>query len=122
VLCHLKGDKVFYHEPYCVDFERLREDFLREVGEIDKWDEDRWASSRTSKVYYNDYNLINRRVEERYGVLERVRKILSAPLLGEILAGFGVRFPDDGAEPVYMNLENIRRCVELVRGDRRAGL
>ena len=116
VLCHLLGDKVFYHEPYCVDFVRVREDYLREAGVIDKWDEDRWGSSRTSKVYYNDYNLLNRSVEEQYRVLERVRKILSPPLLCEILDGFNVRFPDECAEPVYMNLENIRRCVEYVRG------
>ena len=40
-----------------------------------------------------------------------MRGVLSPALLSEILIGFKVRFPDDNAEPVYMDLENIRRCV-----------
>ena len=111
VLCHLMGDKVFYHRPYCVDFERVRADYVREVGAIVAWDEDKWGSSETSKVYYNDYNVINQRIEDQYGVLDRVRGVLSPALLSEILIGFKVRFPDENAEPVYMDLENIRRCV-----------
>lgn len=119
VLCHLMGDKVFYHKPYCVDFERLRADYVREAGAIETWDEDKWGSSETSKVYYNDYNLINQRIEDQYGVLERARDILTPALLSEILLDFRVRFPDVNAEPVYMNLENIRRCVAHIHSANR---
>ena len=115
VLCHLKGDRAFYNESDCIDFERLAEDYRREVGAIDEWDEDKWGSSKTAKVYYNDYNLLNRCIEEQYGVLERVGRILSAPFLDEILRGFNVRFPEEDAEPVYMNLDNIRKCIDRLR-------
>ena len=115
VLCHLKGDRAFYNEACCIDFERLAEDYRREVGAIDEWDEDRWGRSRTAKVYYNDYNLLNRCIEEQYGVLEKVSKVLSAPFLDEILGWFHVRFPKESAEPLYMNLENITKCIDHLR-------
>ena len=122
VLCHLMGDKAFYYKSYCVNFERLSEDYIREVGAIEVWDENRWGSSETSKVHYNDYNLLNRRIEDQYGVLDRVREILSPSLLSELLTDFHVRFPDDSSEPVYMNLENIRKCIEyLHRVDKKIG-
>ena len=115
VFCHLVGDQTFYNEAHCIDFVRLSEDFQREVGVIEVWDEDRWSCSRTGKIYYNDYNLLNRCIEDEYEVLGRVRRILSPPLIDKILNGFKVRFPDSREEPVYMNLENIRKCIDLVR-------
>ena len=115
VLCHLVGDQAFYNKYYCIDFERLWEDYTSEAGAIEVWDEDKWAGSRTGKVYYEDYNLLNRCIEEQYGVLDRASRILSAALLNEILSGFNVRFPNNDAEPVYMDLENIRKCVDYVR-------
>ena len=116
VLCHLMGDKAFYHhKSCCVDFERLRKDYAREVGEIIQWEEKKWENSRTGKVYYNDYNLLNQCVEDQYGVLEKAEQIVSAPLLDKILTGFKVRFSDSSAEPVYMNWENIRNCIEHLR-------
>ena len=114
-LCHLMGDKAFYHESYCIDFERVWQDYTREVGAIEVWDEDKWSSSKTGKVYYDDYNRLNRCIEDEYGVLARARQILSAPLLDKILSGFSVRFPESSAEPIYMNLENIRKCVGYFR-------
>ena len=117
-LCHLMGDKAFYHESYCIDFERVWQDYTREVGAIEVWDEDKWSGSKTGKVYYDDYNRLNRCIEDEYGVLGRARQILSAPLLDKILSGFSVRFPESSAEPVYMNLENIRKCVGYFRRQR----
>ena len=75
----------------------------------------KWENSRTGKVYYNDYNLLNQCVEDQYGVLEKAEQIVSAPLLDKILTGFKVRFSDSSAEPVYMNWENIRNCIEHLR-------
>ena len=115
VLCHFMGDKAFYYNSFCIDFERLREDYTREVGAIEVWDEDKWGSSKTSRVYYDDYNRLNRCIEDQYGVLGRAWQILSPPLLDRILSGFSVRFPDISAEPVYMNMENIRKCVDYFR-------
>ena len=92
VLCHLMGDKAFYYGSYCIDFERQQNDYTREVGAADAWDEEKWRNSKTAKVYYEDYNLLNRCIEEQYGVLGRARKILSAPLLDKIVSEFSVRF------------------------------
>lgn len=115
VLCHLMGDKAFYHKSYCVNFEQLREDYIREVGAIEVWDENKWGNSETGKIYYNDYNLLNRCTEDQYGILDRVRQILPAPLFNEILTDFNVRFPEDSSEPVYMSLENISKCIDYFR-------
>ena len=115
VLCHLMGDKAFYHKSYCVNFEQLREDYTREVGAIEVWDENKWGNSETGKIYYNDYNLLNRCTEDQYGILDRVRQILPAPLFNEILTDFNVRFPEDSSEPVYMSLENISKCIDYFR-------
>ena len=115
VLCHLMGDKAFYYKSYCVNFEQLKEDYTKEVGAIEVWDEDKWRNSEIGKVYYDDYNLLNRCTEDRYGVLERVGKILSASLLSEILTDFKVWFPDNNSEPVYMRVENIIQCIDYFR-------
>ena len=115
VLCHLMGDKAFYYKSYCVDFDRLKEDYIREVGENEKWDEDRWKNSRTGKVYYEDYNLLNQRFEDEFGTLERVRHYLPAPILERLLNAFAVEFPADGREPVYMKEENIRKYIGCSR-------
>lgn len=115
VLCHLMGDKAFYYKSYCVSFERLWEDYTREVGAIGAWDENRWGNSETGKVYYNDYNLLNRCTEDQYGIMDRVRQILPAPLLNEILTDFNARFPENSSEPAYMSLLNIRKCIDYFR-------
>ncbi len=116
VLCHLMGDKAFYYKSYCVDDERAMEDYRREVGEMKVWDRAKWISSKTGRVYYDDYNVLNKRIEDEFGVLARAGHILSAPLLREILAGFKVEFSAGRTEPVYMNLENIRKYIVFSRG------
>ena len=120
VLCHLLGDKVFYHEPYCVDFVRVREDYLREAGAIEKWDEDRWGSSRTSKVYYNDYNLLNPQITAGFGlkknipVPERLRKT-------RLYKDYGFE-PENLISDLYadmdMHIEGTLRhfSIDIVRG------
>ena len=115
VLCHLMGDKAFYYESYCIDYERQRNDYAREGGAVDIWDAEKWRNSRTAKIYYEDYNLLNRCIEEQYGVLGRAGQILSTPLLDKIVSGFSVRFSDSSAEPVYMNWKNIRKCTDYFR-------
>jgi hypothetical protein len=35
-----------------VNFERLKEDYTKEVGAIEVWDEDKWRNSEIGKVYY----------------------------------------------------------------------
>ena len=109
------GDKAFYYGSYCIDFERQENDYVREVGATDAWDEEKWRNSKTAKVYYEDYNMLNQCIEEEYGVLGRARKILSEPLLAKILSVFSVKFSSRSAEPVYMNWENIRKCTDYFR-------
>ena len=115
VLCHLMGDKAFYYKSYCIDFERQQDDYTREVGETDAWDDNKWRNSKTAKVYYEDYNLLNRCIEEQYGVLGRAGQILSDPLLARVLNAFSVQFSSSSAEPVYMNWKNIRKCTDYFR-------
>ena len=114
-LCHLMGDKAFYYGSYCIDFERQENDYAKEVGAIDGWDDEKWRNSKTAKVYYEDYNLLNRCIEEEYGVLGRARRTLSEPLLAKILSAFSVQFSSSSAEPVYMNWKNIRKCTDYFR-------
>ena len=120
VLCHLMGDKAFYYGEYCVEDERAMEDFRREVGEIGAWDRNRWKNSETGRTYYEDYDVLNQRIEDQYKVLDRMRRILPASLLDELVNCFSVGFSAARIEPVYMNLENIRRYIalshELCRG------
>ncbi|MBR0135910.1 MAG: hypothetical protein IJM18_06890 [Clostridia bacterium] len=111
VLCHLMGDKTFYYGSYCVEDERAMEDYRREVGEIGVWDRNRWKSSATGRTYYEDYDVLNKRIDDEYRVLDRMRRILPEPLLNELLECFSVGFSASRMEPVYMNLGNIRRCI-----------
>ena len=115
VLCHLMGDKAFYFKSYCIDIERQQNDYIIEVGEADAWDDEKWRNSKTAKVYYEDYNLLNRCIEEQYGVLSKAGQIFSEPLLAKILNGFSVQFSSRSAEPVYMNWGNIRKCTDYFR-------
>ena len=115
VLCHLMGDKAFYYGSYCIDIERQQNDYIIEVGEADAWDDEKWRNSKTAKVYYEDYNLLNRCIEEQYGVLSKAGQIFSEPLLAKILNGFSVQFSSRSAEPVYMNWGNIRKCTDYFR-------
>ncbi len=115
VFCHLMGDKAFYYKAYCVDDARAMEDYRREVGEIGPWDAARWRASATGRIFYGDYDVLNSRVEAEYRVLERMRRLLPASLLDELLAAFHVGFSADRAEPVYMNLRNIERYIALSR-------
>lgn len=114
VFCHLMGDKLFYNQN-CVDFERLKADYAGEGGAPDKWDENMWGNSKTARAFYDEYNLLNRWVEEQYEVFSRAKKVLSELLLNDILDRFHVRFPDVGTEPVYMNVNNIKRCIAHCR-------
>ena len=115
VFCHLTGDKSFYFRSYCVDDTRAMEDYRQEVGELEPWDPARWRSSRTGRIYYEDYDVLNQRIEEEYGVLDKVSRLLSPGLLGELLAAFRVAFSADRAEPQYMNLENIKKVIAFSR-------
>ena len=113
--CHLMGDKAFYYRSYCVDEARAMEDYRREVGELKTWDAEKWRNSETGRLWYDDYNVLNTRVEETYGVLERVRRLLPASLLRELLAAFRVAFSAGRAEPLYMNLANIKKYLAFSR-------
>ena len=115
VFCHLMGDKAFYYKSYCVDDPRAMEDYRREVGEIEVWDSIKWRNSKTGRIYYEDYNILNRRIEDEFGVLERLRRILPGSLVNELLEGFAVVFSAAGDEPVYMDLENIRKAIAVSR-------
>ena len=115
VFCHLMGDKAFYYGAYCVDDARAMEDYRREVGEIEPWDPAKWRGSRTGRTYYEDYDVLNRCVEEEFGVLRRVSRYLSPALLEELLAAFHVAFSADRAEPLYMNLANIKKYLAFSR-------
>ena len=84
------------------------------MGDPQKTDPDNMAYNASFKKAYT-LGRLNRCIEDEYGVLGRARQILSAPLLDKILSGFSVRFPESSAEPVYMNLENIRKCVGYFR-------
>ena len=96
------------------------------MGDPQKTDPDNTAYNASFKKAYTlglllpdiakrGFIRLNRCIEDEYGVLARTRQILSAPLLDKILSGFSVRFPESSAEPVYMNLENIRKCVGYFR-------
>ena len=96
------------------------------MGDPQKTDPDNTAYNASFKKAYmlglllpdiakRGFIRLNRCIEDEYGVLGRARQILSAPLLDKILSGFSVRFPKSSAEPVYMNLENIRKCVGYFR-------
>ena len=113
--CHLMGDKAFYYRSYCVDEARAMEDFRREVGAFEAWDAEKWRNSETGRLWYDDYNVLNTRVEAAYGVLERACRLLPASLLRELLAAFRVEFSSGRAEPKYMNLESIKRYIALSR-------
>ena len=86
------------------------------MGDPQKTDPDNTAYNASFKKAYTlglllpdiakrGFIRLNRCIEDEYGVLARTRQILSAPLL----------FPESSAEPVYMNLENIRKCVGYFR-------
>lgn len=96
------------------------------MGDPQKTDPDNTAYNTSFKKAYTlglllpdiakrGFIRLNRCIEDEYGVLARTRQILSASLLDKILSGFSVRFPESSAEPVYMNLENIRKCVGYFR-------
>ncbi len=121
VFCHLMGDKAFYYGSCCVDDPRAMADYAGEVGEIDPWDPQKWRNSRTGRVYYDDYNILNRRVEDEYRLLDNMRRIISAPLLQELLLGFHVEFSGSRAEPEYMDLNNIRKYIDRSRALVKAG-
>ena len=113
--CHLMGDKAFYYGSFCVEDARAMADYRREVGELPGWDGQRWRASKTGRTYYQDYDVLNRRVEEEYGVLDRASRLLDPALLEELLTAFGVRFSDARPEPLYMNLENLKRYIACSR-------
>ena len=115
VLCHLMGDKAFYYRTYCVDDPRVMRDYAAEVGELKEWDGEKWRQSRTARLYYDDYNVLNQCLEDEYGVLRCVSAYLAAPLVRELLERFHVRFSSARAEPEYMNLQNIRKYVARSR-------
>ena len=86
------------------------------MGDPQKTDPDNTAYNASFKKAYTlglllpdiakrGFIRLNRCIEDEYGVLARTRQILSAPLLDKILSGFSV----------YMNLENIRKCVGYFR-------
>lgn len=120
VLCHLMGDKAFYYKTYCVDDPRAMEDYAKEVGKLKEWDGEKWRNSETGKVYYDDYNVLNQCIEDEYGVLDKLRRILPAPLVQELQENFKVKFSRTRTEPEYMNLKNIRKYINhshlLIKG------
>ena len=111
VFCHLMGDKAFYYKAYCVDDVRAMDDYRQEAGDMQIWDRKKWKNSETGRVYYEDYDVLNQCVENEFGVLYKLSRILSAGLLHELLSEFMVGFSAGRTEPVYMNLENIRKYI-----------
>lgn len=114
------GDKAFYYKTYCVDDPRAMEDYAREVGELKEWDGEKWRNSETGKVYYDDYNVLNQCIEDEFGVLDKLSRILPAPILQELQEKFKVKFSSKRTEPEYMNLNNIRKYIShshlLIKG------
>ena len=115
VLCHLMGDKAFYYKSYCADDQRAMKDFENEVGKIEVWDGRKWRKSKTGKIYYGDYDVLNQRIENEYHVLQKISHYFSEESFALMLKCFHVSFSDERDEPVYMNLENIRKYIARSR-------
>ena len=115
VLCHLMGDKAFYYKSYCADDQRAMKDFENEVDKIEVWDGRKWRKSKTGKIYYGDYDVLNQRIENEYHVLQKISHYFSRESFELMLKCFHVSFSDERDEPVYMNRENIRKYISVSR-------
>lgn len=115
VFCHLMGDKAFYYKSYCVDDNRAMKDYAEETGPIGEWDADQWRASSTGKIYYDDYDVLNKCIEDEYGVLNQISHYFDSSFLQELLDSFHVKFSSERKAPVYMNLNNIRKYIDFSR-------
>ena len=115
VLCHLMADKAFYYKSYCADDARALKDFENEVGKYEVWDGRKWRKSKTGQTYYGDYDVLNKRIENEYHVLQKTAHYFSKDSFELMLKCFHVGFSDERDEPVYMNLENIRKYIARSR-------
>ena len=107
VLCHLMGDKAFYYKTYCADFQRAMQNYING----DKRNGKTWVNSETGRVWYEDYDILRKPVEEEYKITEKLEKIISIELTKELQEKFNIKYSVEKTETEYMNWNNIKKYI-----------
>lgn len=109
VFCHLFGDKMLHFEKNCINYSQIKTDFEEEGLPKNKWKE-----SKTANTLYGedgDYSLINYRLQEQFKV--------ASYLPPELIERFPLHFSKSDKEPKYIDYDNLRLCILLVRNNAR---